>query len=488
MISFNSNSSPNKQMINLKNAYDWDLTGTPILIDGNATGVDAHNWSWVEEQIWFGGGNGSKQSPYIIENIIINGQDSTSCIKIINSEKHFILRNCSFYNAIASYPWVMNGAVILINVTNGKLLDNNCSNNNGRGICMENSHYNEISNNTLNNNPLISIVLYNCQNNNLTTNRINGIDKSGYGISLYSEYRPYPHVDSTFNNITGNIIRNCDLAILLHSSGENTVSQNTLFNNEVAIRSGGNGNKLLENNINYNKNGIDAAALNNIVSSNFITNNYQFGIFIEIPGVKQNTFYNNTFIGNAKHAVDNGQNNKWNFNSIGNYWDNYTGVDANDDGIGDTPMKILGDSLNYDNFPIWWDPPTIQIHNPYENQIFGLTPPNFTISIVEGIADTVWYTLDNGEKEYINSLTGNISQEAWDMVEEGQAKIIFYANDSRGSIGFKEINIQKQLEIVNSNRGVIFGYNLITFLISVFFVVTILTIISIVKTRLTLSY
>jgi nitrous oxidase accessory protein NosD len=40
----------------------------------------------------------------------------------------------------------------------------------------------------------------------------------------------------------------------------------------------------------------------------------------------------------------------WDNGSEGNYWDNYTGLDENEDGIGDTPYII--DENNQDNFPL----------------------------------------------------------------------------------------------------------------------------------------
>jgi hypothetical protein len=42
--------------------------------------------------------------------------------------------------------------------------------------------------------------------------------------------------------------------------------------------------------------------------------------------------------------------NSWDNDSLGNYWGDYTGVDSNSDGIGDTPCVI--DSNNIDNYPL----------------------------------------------------------------------------------------------------------------------------------------
>jgi len=72
----------------------------------------------------------------------------------------------------------------------------------------------------------------------------------------------------------------------------------------------------------------------------------------------QNLVFQNEFINNLKNAHDEfGINNQWNFTAIGNFWSDYPGVDADDDGIGDTTYLISGNTGSYDYFPIWDDGP-----------------------------------------------------------------------------------------------------------------------------------
>ncbi|MFX1585958.1 MAG: hypothetical protein ACFFDL_15530 [Promethearchaeota archaeon] len=40
------------------------------------------------------------------------------------------------------------------------------------------------------------------------------------------------------------------------------------------------------------------------------------------------------------------------FLAKGNYWDNYTGVDSDQNGIGDVPYNITGSAGSKDNFPL----------------------------------------------------------------------------------------------------------------------------------------
>ncbi len=63
-----------------------------------------------------------------------------------------------------------------------------------------------------------------------------------------------------------------------------------------------------------------------------------------------NTIFINNFLENWKHALDNGGN-PYDNGSVGNYWDDYTGTDENDDGIGEEPYIIEGNG-NVDRYPL----------------------------------------------------------------------------------------------------------------------------------------
>jgi hypothetical protein len=42
----------------------------------------------------------------------------------------------------------------------------------------------------------------------------------------------------------------------------------------------------------------------------------------------------------------------WDDGKVGNYWNNYTGADANHDGIGDTPYVVRNDIYTVDRYPL----------------------------------------------------------------------------------------------------------------------------------------
>jgi len=86
---------------------------------------------------------------------------------------------------------------------------------------------------------------------------------------------------------------------------------------------------------------------NNTIISNTIKDNKKG---MSLGSSNSNTFYYNNFIDNTEQVVSFDSQNTWDNGVEGNYWSNYTGVDANSDGIGDTPYVI--DESNRDNYPL----------------------------------------------------------------------------------------------------------------------------------------
>ena len=470
----NENDQDNNMTNHLTSAGFWDLTGNPIYIDDLATGVGAHNWTWAETQPWCSG-SGSWADPFIIENVTIDGQGIDNCIEIKNSDKYFIIRNCSLYNSSST---LNHAGIRLNNGNNSKIINNNCSdnktsgiqlyysdnntlsgniaNNNYGGIFLSFSNNNTLSGNTANNN-YVGIYLDYSNSNTLSRNNINN---NYFGIALGS---------SNNNKLSGNIISNNNTSgISLLRSDNNTLSENTVNNNiGYGIALGYSENNMLSGNtVNNNTSGISLLRSdNNTLSENTISNNSN--------GTKVDSYSNsnkivlNNYINNEINAEDNANNNAWDDGFTGNYWDDYTGVDANDNGIGDTPYIVPGSAGSQDNFPIWTDgddiAPVIIITNPLPDSVFGFDAPNYDISIDEINLDTIWYTLDGGITNHtIISLTGTLNQTAWEALSEGSVIIRFYASDALGRIGYQEVTIVKR--IPQSNPPGIPGYDLLSLL------------------------
>ncbi len=89
-------------------------------------------------------------------------------------------------------------------------------------------------------------------------------------------------------------------------------------------------------------------------------------------------------------------------------------------------------------------PPIIAINNPIQNQIFGIIPPTYNISITELYLDTMWYTI-NGEitKFMITTTAGSIDSIVWDEFSDKTITIRFYANDTAGNEIFSQVSIIK---------------------------------------------
>ena len=91
------------------------------------------------------------------------------------------------------------------------------------------------------------------------------------------------------------------------------------------------------------------------------------------------------------------------------------------------------------------DPPSIKINNPILDQIFGESPPNFTVEIMDtnGI-DKMWYTLNNSIEEYFTE-NDTILESLWNAYGDGNINIKFYANNSIGSTGYSEVSVMKDI-------------------------------------------
>ena len=362
-----------------------------------------------------------------------------------------------------------NYAGIHLSYSDNNTVSGNTANDNRRGIHLsDDSDNNTISGNTANNNSIAGIILYDSSDKNtvcgntVSNNTRSGIDLSYTDNNTISGNTVNNNQDdgivlsvSDNNTVCGNTVsNNTNFGIhLLDHSDNNTISGNTVNNNQDngIVLSVSDNNFICGNTVSNNTNfGIILydSSDNNTVSGNNVDNNVNFGIIIESSDY--NRIYKNYFNDNNINAYDDGTDNKWDNGIIGNYWDDYAGVDANDDGIGDIPYIISGPAGNQDNFPIWADgddvPPVITIISPLVDSLFSLDAPNYNISIEDLNLDTIWYTFDGGITNYtFTSLTSTFNQLAWGALSEGSVTIRFYANDTAGHIGSAAVTVEKDV-------------------------------------------
>jgi len=126
------------------------------------------------------------------------------------------------------------------------------------------------------------------------------------------------------------------------------------------IKNGGNGiyffasnNNIIKDNTQIKDNNVGiyfSNSNNNIISNNYIQENDNNGVYLHTTS-SGNTFYENHFLDNTpgENARDLASN-IWSYNQKGNYWDDYTGKDTDENGIGDDPYEIDSDSI--DNYPL----------------------------------------------------------------------------------------------------------------------------------------
>ncbi|MFX0022093.1 MAG: NosD domain-containing protein [Candidatus Hermodarchaeota archaeon] len=346
-----------------------DPVNLPFIIDDDITnGAGDFTWAEAALQPWCTG-SGTFNDPYLIANLIIDSHNIGNCITIRDSDVYFVIQNCVLMN---SGSGTYDAGIFLINTNNGKIIDNEVSYHQRTGIELYSICYNNtILGNTANFNGHHGIWLRYSDNNSVGYNTIN--DNNNDGIHLYN---------SDKNRVYNNEIIGHRWGIRVHVSSENIVFNNYFNSNSigVSLRYGYrskvysnciSGNSFgflidetpwcdifenrIENNINDGIWVRGVASDNNQIFANDVYSNGRYGLYIQDLGCLNNMIYLNNFTDNYINAYDNGGNNYWDNGAIGNFWEDYSGVDFNDDGIGDTPYIILGTTLSQDNYPIWDD-------------------------------------------------------------------------------------------------------------------------------------
>jgi parallel beta-helix repeat protein len=227
------------------------------------------------------------------------------------------------------------------------------------------------------------------------------------------EPNPISSDPSDYVNISNNVFYNLYGGIQLENSNFSVVRDNNISGNDYGVY-------LIE------------SSFNNLIVNNTISGNQYIGI--QIPsGCEDNEIYLNRFTNNGQNAEDSSTINYWNStemhpytyqgnvytNYTGNYWDDYTGVDANNDGIGDTPYNIStggGEGGDGGAIPLGGGS-TPQARDYYPMLFETLSPPVISDIQESDLTNTSiiisWQTSIISNNRILYSLNPDLSAEVW---------------------------------------------------------------------------
>ncbi|MFW9893697.1 MAG: nitrous oxide reductase family maturation protein NosD, partial [Candidatus Thorarchaeota archaeon] len=316
---------------------------------------------------------------YIINGLDINLDGSPGhCISISNTQVNFTISNCNLAGASVD----PGSGIYLDNVQNAKVADNNCQQNThgvliqGRGsrncILVNNTcTQNSISGIQLTASLNITVTQNNCSNNYYGINVIDLTGESGYsGDHIIASNLCYSNsygvalgdfnAESIGPILTMVINNNCSSnyydGIRILNPGYHTISKNNCNRNGasgILLRIDSFNNTLVENNCNENNQSgiyLYSSIYYSNLTSNTCSRNGEYGLYIRDFSNTQNDFlwnlFDNNLIGNA---YDGSGTNNFDYN----YWSDYNGTDAGEDGFGDTAYTS---GVIIDNHPLIFVP------------------------------------------------------------------------------------------------------------------------------------
>jgi len=141
---------------------------------------------------------------------------------------------------------------------------------------------------------------------------------------------------------------------------------------------------------------------------------------------------------------------QWNCTWGGSQWDSCSELALDSSNniylAGDMDVDLEPD-YNYDMCLVKFSSePQIIINSPSHNEFFKNDAPNFdiSISVVEGVLNTTWYSLDDGITNItLNELIGIIDQAEWNKKGDGGVTIQLHANDTTSNEGYAEMIVRK---------------------------------------------
>lgn len=209
---------------------------------------------------------------------------------VIDGDNNDAVVNITAQNVILKGFTIRNGTIGLNILSSGNTIQGNLVISRGIGIKLLGAHGNLVVNNTFAESTIGALI-----------------------------------IQSTDIRMIGNIVRLNSQGIYLENSTYVTLENNRILNNTYGITvQNCSDNKIARNKIQFNENGL---SLNNSAKNWILRNNLE---------------------NNIQLILQNSPNNLWDNGAEGNYWSDYTGIDTNGDGVGDTNLPHNG----VDNYPL----------------------------------------------------------------------------------------------------------------------------------------
>ena len=331
-------------------------------------------------------------SPFRICNLTIrNASFWNDGIEVGYIDMGYTINNSTVFNCRIFKTYM---GICLWNSSN--MLVSDCSIfDNVEGVILVKSKYCRIEHCVLSNRQRGISINIGSQNNTVIDCKISG-NATGhdYGIDTYND-----------NNVISNCIITNERDGLAIFSNNTHIDNCSIYNNTgrgIIIGGDGNYNIIEDCNVSYNGHSDDYGSYgiqvfegsNNLIKRCDISDNGRGGVHFIWTGeqntiikstIKHNGYYShlwkgegvrcesanniymNNFIDNNIQAYDLDSNSKWDNGNLGNYWNDYSGEDKNNDAVGDTPYS-LWEKSNEDNHPL------ICPYNPYGPSVVIITP------------------------------------------------------------------------------------------------------------------